>query len=541
MPVSVVAVNFLDSAMPGHSSSENYEIRLSYGARTLLSGAYFRALWGAPSCQELRIYVPTFQFLYYRFFIELGAFFVRAKKRWLVDLHGQRLALSRGRLAAGLFWMLVDIVTFPLVVFFSYIVLLVLELCKGRRVRVRSGEPDGGIGYLFLPFDFAWEGVVGGAGAHMRGVLEGLRDRGMKASVISSQQREDFPSGVDAVTTVLPWRWGEHILNVPVILYNARVFRKTWKLFRKRRPSLVYQRHLLFNISGLLLARVLRRPFILEYNGSEIWVVKHWGPGWMFLMHLARWMERVNIRSAELLVVVSERVREELLTRGVPSERILINPNGANFREFRPEIDGSAVRDRYGISRNTVVAGFIGTFGFWHGVEVLAKAVRRAAEAVPNLHFLFIGDGPLLNSVKEQIASDGCEARVTFTGRVPSEEAPAHLAACDILLSPHVQNPDGSPFFGSPTKLFEYLAMGRAVVASGIEQLAQVLEHERTALLVPPGDPEVLARSIVRLARDKELRLRLGSSARDHVVKHYTWDKHVARILDRVRNMGLVA
>jgi glycosyltransferase involved in cell wall biosynthesis len=65
-----------------------------------------------------------------------------------------------------------------------------------------------------------------------------------------------------------------------------------------------------------------------------------------------------------------------------------------------------------------------------------------------------------------------------------------------------------------------------------------VLAHEKTALLVPPNDLEALAQAIVRLSRDKDLRLRLGSSARDHVVKHYTWDKHVARILDRVRKMG---
>jgi glycosyltransferase involved in cell wall biosynthesis len=363
----------------------------------------------------------------------------------------------------------------------------------------------------------------------------------MEVSVITSQPRQYFPGDVVSVETVLPWRWGEHVPNIPIVLYNLRVLQRGWRLFRKSRPAFLYQRHLLFNISGLLLSRVLGVPLILEYNGSEVWMVERWGRGWTYFMHLARWMENLNIRLADMLVVVSDHVCKEVLDKGVPPERVLVNFNGVNPRVFHPQVGGSAVRDRYGISRDTLVAGFIGTFSFWHGVEVLAKAVRQAVAAVPNLHFLFIGDGPLLDSVKEQIVSDGCEAHVTFTGRVPSEEAPAHLAACDILLSPHVQNPDGSPFFGSPTKLFEYMAMGRAIAASGIEQLAQVLEHERTALLVPPDDPEALARSVVRLASNKQLRLRLGRSARDHVVKHYTWDGHVARILDRVRNIGLVA
>lgn len=533
----IVAINFFGVSSAPVIPEDAHEIRLPYSAHTLFAGKYFRALWGAPSCRELQIYVPTVRFLRYRFFVELGAFLVRAQERRLVDSHGRSFRISYGGLVLRFIRMLLEFVTLPFLILLSHSVLLGLEFCRPRERRA-ANQKNQRMLYLFLPFDFASEKVLGGAGAHMRGALEGLRDRGVKVSVISSQRRENFPSAVDAVTTVLPWRWGEHVPNVPIILYNARVFLKAWKLLRKKRPAFIYQRHLLFNVSGLLLSRALRRSLVLEYNCSEIWMVEHWGRGWTFLMHLARWMERVNIRSAELLVVVSERVREELLARGVPSERILVNPNGANPKTFHPGIEGRSVRERYGISQNNIVAGFIGTFSVWHGVEVLAKAVRQAVAAFPDVRFLLIGDGPLWTSVKEQVNRDGCEAHVTFTGRVPSAEVPAHLGACDILLSPHVQNPDGSPFFGSPTKLFEYMAMGKAVVASGIEQLAQVLEHERTALLVPPGNPEALARSIVRLARDKELRLRLGSSARDHVVKHYTWDRHVARILDRVRKMG---
>ena len=77
-----------------------------------------------------------------------------------------------------------------------------------------------------------------------------------------------------------------------------------------------------------------------------------------------------------------------------------------------------------------------------------------------------------------------------FTGSLPSDKVAEYLDASDILVSPHIPMPDGSRFFGSPTKLFEYMAMGKAIVASRLEQLAEVLEHDRTAWLVTPGNVE---------------------------------------------------
>src|SRR5207249_8347971 len=117
-----------------------------------------------------------------------------------------------------------------------------------------------------------------------------------------------------------------------------------------------------------------------------------------------------------------------------------------------------------------------------------------------------------------------------FTGLVPQEEGPVYLAAMDVLVSPHVPNSDGSRFFGHPTKLFDYMATGRGIVASRLEQIGEVLEHERTALLVPPGDDAELATAIVRLVDDPDLRARLGASARRQVLQDHTWEANVRRL-----------
>ena len=121
---------------------------------------------------------------------------------------------------------------------------------------------------------------------------------------------------------------------------------------------------------------------------------------------------------------------------------------------------------------------------------------------------------------------------VELTGMVPRARAVELLGACDVCVSPHVPNPDGSRFFGSPTKLFEYMGLGRAIVASDLEQIGEVIEHERTGLLCPPGDVQAAADAVLRLLADGDLRSRLGQAALDEARTHYSWDAHARRILD---------
>jgi glycosyltransferase involved in cell wall biosynthesis len=122
-----------------------------------------------------------------------------------------------------------------------------------------------------------------------------------------------------------------------------------------------------------------------------------------------------------------------------------------------------------------------------------------------------------------------------LTGLIPQEEGPDYLAACDILVCPHVPNPDGTRFFGSPTKLFEYMAMGKGIVASDLEQIGEVLEHNHTAWMVTPGDVESLMLGLKTLIDDRQLRNRLGEAARCEVVAKYTWSQHTQKIIDKLK------
>jgi glycosyltransferase involved in cell wall biosynthesis len=187
------------------------------------------------------------------------------------------------------------------------------------------------------------------------------------------------------------------------------------------------------------------------------------------------------------------------------------------------------------------VATFAGTFSYWHGVEVLQKAIEQlfggiSGSGAPNgaenkLRFLLIGKGMLQAEMRAALRIYEERGLVVFPGIVPHEEMPLYLNVADILLSPHVPMTDGRPFFGSPTKLFEYMAMGKAIIASRLDQIEAVLEHNRTAVMVQPGNVEELAQAILAVAANSELRSRLGRNAREAALATHTWKMNAANVM----------
>lgn len=212
--------------------------------------------------------------------------------------------------------------------------------------------------------------------------------------------------------------------------------------------------------------------------------------------------------------------------------------------KYSPDIDGSPIRKKLGIE-NKIVLGFIGTFGKWHGAEVLAESYGMLLKQDPQLKerviLLLIGDGMAMPIVKERLIQADALSNVILTGTVKQEKGPKYLAACDILVSPHVPNPDQTAFFGSPTKLFEYMAMGKGIVASDLDQIGEILEHQKTALLVKPGSAESLAEGLRALIDNPKLRNSLGQNARKKAVSEHSWKEHIRKIIERLLELQPLA
>jgi glycosyltransferase involved in cell wall biosynthesis len=494
--------------------------RLTDGRGILRRPYELLALVGAPPTEELGYGLATFVAL-------LG----RPKRVALIDLRSDQVVsktllryvmrsapFTIGQLAGSALAVLAQRAAIPF---------------AGRVPRVHTVSAELTKLVYLLPAVGAASGV-GGSVTHAHGVIRALRAEGVSveafttsAAIAQTASNEPQP----------PCEW--RVVNTPraakaVVASAAAAGDAALALAALdavRHADAIYQRHTRFSLIGALLAHLTRKPLFLEYNSPAEFVARYWSSMPTRLSGGIRRYEDASLAAAARIIVVSEIARRSLVERGIAPERIVVNPNGVDVDRFATG-GGAEVRHRLGIEDDSVVAGFVGSFGPWHGAPVLARAFARVAARVPHLRLLLVGDGQELEPTLEIVRDAGLEGRTTVVGQVPPAAVPAYVDACDVLVAPHVPLPDGVEFFGSPTKLFEYMAAGKAIVASRLGQIGDVLEHGLTAWMVEPGSVEDLSEALITVAGDPELQGELGGNARREASEHHSWQLNARSVID---------
>lgn len=448
-----------------------------------------------------------------------------AKKAEIID--GGQVRIPVGVWAFSRFAMgfLCEVLLAPFVVFYMWMNLAGLSRRAGR-------ESKGGRRVFYINATTSKGMVSGGSVNHIAEVVENFSALGFEPIYFAYDRHYSMDTAMPQEVVDFPFF--NNLIELKDMAYNIPMGNALSRHLIRENIAFIYQRYTLYSFAGLKMARRLGIPWVLEYNGSALWMAKNWDIDLVFQRTAVRAEERA-LKGADILVVVSDVMKEELVMRGVAAERILVNPNGVNADRYSPAISGDAVRRRYGIT-GSVVCGFISTFGAWHGAKFLAHAIcaMKGMPAFENVRFMLIGDGDEFSETKDIIDEGGMTDHCIFAGMVPQHEGASHLAACDIYLSPHVPNPDGTRFFGSPTKLFEYMAMGKAVIASRLEQIGDVLVDGETALLFEPGNRREFIAALQKAVEDPALRERLGRNARAAALEKHTWNRHTRRILEHV-------
>lgn len=454
-----------------------------------------------------------------------------ARRVVLIDAHGDLREETRGRIVSHApIWFASEAVASKLAIGRSRSRLKQLEQAVKDGVHLgrpkRTAADSDAIRIAYLRSTPSPGTLAGGAATHINGFVNAAVELGAQLNVISN----DRIAGLDETRLTLIDPEPVGTTRAAFDLRNNLIFSSGLLRALDNEPvDLIYQRYGRFTWAGVEATIRTGIPFFLEYNGSEVWIGKHWDMSGM--LPLLERFERLNLSAAARIFVVSDVERRNLLSAGIADERIVVNPNGVDVEGFRPGVGGAAVRKELGISEQETLAGFVGTFGPWHGVLTLAEAITMLPRDY-GVRFLLVGAGRFRDEVERIIRDAGRERQVIFTGHVDHERVPALLDACDILLSPHVPLEDGSEFFGSPTKLFEYMAMGKGIVASRLGQIGDVLADEETALLVEPGNARELSEAILRLSESRELRERLGAAARQRAIAEHTWKHNAGRVID---------
>jgi len=218
---------------------------------------------------------------------------------------------------------------------------------------------------------------------------------------------------------------------------------------------------------------------------------------------LNRWLYR---SATDLVVTVTEAIRRQYLASALaPPERVVALPGGVDAERFDPATDGSAFRRSLGLETSIPLLGIVSGLRVMKGHSVAIEAAARLAAEGRRFRMVFIGEGAMDSAVRRAVAGARLEDRMTFMGF--TRDLPSAMAALDVALYPALESD------GMSRVIFEYLAMGRAVVASRVGVVPEVLADGVNTLLVPAGEAGALATAIGRLLEDASLRAKLGAAA----------------------------
>jgi len=240
-------------------------------------------------------------------------------------------------------------------------------------------------------------------------------------------------------------------------------------------------------------------------------------------------LEVIDRRHTRLSTKISQKILaygRDVLKVDPPPDRLRIVSAAANIDLFRPREDRQVERD---------LVGYVGSFRPWHGVQDIVDAAEILVNRANPARFRMVG--PSYDWVAKLVAAKGLSSLFQFTGPVEYSRVPDLIDNCAIVLAPF--DPSKDPFMRrkgfifSPLKIFEYMSLGKAIVATKVEKVRDVLSNGKTALLVDPSSPARLAGAIESLMKHPPTAVRLGRRARIAVARRFSWDK-LSKIVNSV-------
>jgi glycosyltransferase involved in cell wall biosynthesis len=291
-------------------------------------------------------------------------------------------------------------------------------------------------------------------------------------------------------------------------------------------PEVIWERSCRLHCSGLVMARRLGVPYVLEWKDH---LVDYRAS--LFRGKALRMESRKN-READYIVVESGVLRDELGRGGIDVGKIIVAHNAVNAAEFtRDSQERARVRKELGVSDDTVLVGYLGSYAFYHDTArlVLAADIIRKQEAAGRVQILMVGAGKEHQESRTLAEKLGLLDNILMMKPgVPKHEVPGILAALDIAVLP------GSTDIICPIKIQEYMACELPSVVPDYACNREVLRDGETGMLFKPKDESALAKKIAILAADQKLREAIGRRAREEVIRRLSWEATWGAALETV-------
>ncbi len=310
-----------------------------------------------------------------------------------------------------------------------------------------------------------------------------------------------------------------------LLLSNVKHLIEENQIIKDIDPDVVITRLSLLKFSSVLLCQKMRIPFVLEIDNPPIHENNtYYGKEYLHLSYFAEYIEQKNLHYANAIIVLSKILQNHFLQKGVPEDKMFLVPNGADPDRFSPTSKDVRLTKKWGI-RNELVIGWIGSG--WKWLDNMIEMVARILPHHSNVKFLFVGGCPDKIRLQQLSRKLKCRDRVILQGYVPHSQIPRYLSVMDIVIAPY---PEMSLWYPSPMKVFEYMASGKAVVASAVGQIKEIIQDGYNGYLFHSNDPDDLVHKVINLIQSPHLIKKMGHNARKTILDKYTWKRHAQSI-----------
>jgi PEP-CTERM/exosortase A-associated glycosyltransferase len=362
-------------------------------------------------------------------------------------------------------------------------------------------------------------------------ILKSQLKRGWRPVVVTSSKHEESLKTEclekETIEGLTYYRSGSVSVNSFPGRREARIMSTLARRIRSvadiERPHILHAHSPVLNaIPALWVGRQLGIPVVYElralWEDGAVDLGSYTRNSWKY--QTVRALETWACRYADHLAVLCQGIKDELVRRGIASEKITIVPNAVNPEEFSP--DGRAVVSLDKRMEGKKVIGFAGSFYRWEGLDLLIQALARLAAARSDVVLLLVGEGAVESELRTEVKNLGLNDLVIMPGKLSHHEVRKVYTLSDVLVYP--RHSIRVTEMVTPLKPLEAMSMGRAVVASDIGGHREIIRHGCTGLLVPPGDVTQLAETLNRVLDDSDLRQRLGRAAAAWVRQERCWE-----------------
>ena len=344
---------------------------------------------------------------------------------------------------------------------------------------------------------------------------------------VASQEKVD---GWCFYRTIMPKRAVDRLPLAQELRMMRRTEARIMEVAREVRPNVLHVHSPVLNaIPALRAARRLGIPMVYEVRAFwEDAAVDHGtSRNWGLRYRLTRWLETRALRHVDHVTTICEGLRQEMISRGIPADKITVIPNAVDIEGFAFGIPrDEALAETIGL-RGKIVLGFVGSFYAYEGLDLLIQVLPKLLADWPDARLLFVGGGPQESKLKELSRTLGVSEYTTFVGRVPHSEVQRYYSVIDLLAYPRY--PMRLTDLVTPLKPLEAMAQGRLVVASDVGGHRELIRDRETGMLFKAGSVDQLVSVLGELLRHREIWPALRDRARRFVEQERNWAASVAR------------